>query len=104
MHFSRIQVRNWRNFSHFDVPLQNRAFLIGANASGKSNFLDIFRFLRDLAATSGGGFQQAVQSRGGVSAIRNINARHPQTNVEIDVELSEGEETLWRYRIEFNQD
>ncbi|HEX2905603.1 MAG TPA: ATP-binding protein [Phototrophicaceae bacterium] len=78
-------------------------FIVGANASGKSNFLDVFRFLRDVV-TPGGGFQDAVNRRGGVSRIRNLAARHPHTNVVIDVDLNENEKVIWRYRVEFNQD
>jgi len=59
MRFSRILLLNWRNFGHVEVHLQNRAFLVGPNASGKSNFLDAFRFLRDITSP-GGGFQKAV--------------------------------------------
>ncbi|MBZ0298266.1 MAG: AAA family ATPase [Anaerolineae bacterium] len=102
MQFSRIRLENWRNFSEVDVPLQTRAFLVGANASGKSNFLDVFRFLRDLVLP-GGGFEKAVLSRGGVSSIRNLAAR-TRTDIAIDVELSEAENRVWRYRIVFNQD
>ncbi|MBN1564043.1 MAG: AAA family ATPase, partial [Anaerolineae bacterium] len=101
MRFSRISLENWRNFGHIDVPLQNRAFLVGPNASGKSNFLDVFRFLRDLVVP-GGGFAQAIQSRGGVSRIRSLAARHPSTDVVIDAEI-EDREIVWRYRIAFNQ-
>jgi predicted ATPase len=103
MQFSRIQLENWRNFSTVDVQLQNRAFIVGANASGKSNFLDVFRFLRDLV-TPGGGFQEAVNRRGGVTILRNLAARYPRTNVVIEVDLSEGNELIWRYQIVFNQD
>lgn len=60
--FSRLRLRNRKNFSAPDVALQDRMFLVGPNASGKSNFLDAFRFLRDLAS-SGGGFQEAVRKR-----------------------------------------
>jgi predicted ATPase len=103
MQFSRVQLENWRNFSRVDVALQTRAFLVGANASGKSNFLDMFRFLRELVVP-GGGFQEAVNSRGGVSIIRNLAARHPRTNIVIEVDLQEDEEVVWRYHIVFNQD
>jgi len=48
MRFVSIYLENWRNFTRVDVPLQQRMFLVGPNASGKSNFLDAFRFLRDL--------------------------------------------------------
>ena len=102
MRFARIRLENWRNFGQVDVSLQNRAFLVGANASGKSNFLDVFRFLRDLVIP-GGGFQEAVNSRGGVSRLRNLAARYPNTNIVVDAELITDSDR-WRYRVEFNQD
>jgi len=102
MRFSRIKLENWRNFRETDVPLQNRVFLVGANASGKSNFLDAFRFLRDIVMP-GGGFERSVADRGGVSRIRCLAARrHP--NVSIDASLAEGAKVVWRYRIDFAQD
>lgn len=104
MRFSRILLLNWRNFGHVEVPLQNRAFLVGPNASGKSNFLDAFRLLRDVTSP-GGGFQKAVAAdRGGVSRLRNLAARYPSTDVVLDVDLSEGEQVVWRYRLAFAQD
>ena len=102
MRFSRIALENWRNFGQVDVALQNRAFLVGPNASGKSNFLDAFRFLRDVV-TSGSGFQKAVRDRGGVSRVRNLAARRYR-DVVIQIALQEEEEIAWRYRIAFAQD
>ena len=46
-----------------DTPLSRRVFIIGPNASGKSNFLDAFRFLRDVAKSEGGGLQKGVVFR-----------------------------------------
>lgn len=103
MRFSRVILENWRNFDRVDVRLQDRAFLVGPNASGKSNFLDVFRFLRDLVVP-GGGFEQAATSRGGVSSIRNLAARrYPDIAVEVCLQ-AEGAECDWRYRIAFAQD
>jgi len=103
MRFSQVILENWRNFDRVDVRLQDRAFLVGPNASGKSNFLDVFRFLRDLVVP-GGGFEQAVTSRGGVSSIRSLAARrHPDIAVEVCLQ-AEGAECDWRYRIAFAQD
>ncbi|MGE5543278.1 MAG: AAA family ATPase [Bacillota bacterium] len=102
MRFSRVSLENWRNFKHVEVSLSNRAFLVGPNASGKSNFLDAFRFLHDIASL-GGGLQQAVTTRGGVSRIRCLAARR-NPDVVVNVDLSEGEEHLWRYRLAFSQD
>ena len=67
MIINRLIVKNWRNFQQIDVGLSPRQFIVGANASGKSNLLDIFRFLRDIVKAEGGGFQKAVKDRGGVS-------------------------------------
>ena len=102
MRFSHILLENWRNFERVDVSLQNRAFLVGPNASGKSNFLDSFRFLRDVV-TPGGGFQKSVMDRGGVTLIRNLAARR-YPNIVVQVALQEKEEIAWRYRIAFVQD
>lgn len=73
-YISKLRVENWRNFTLAEVTLARRVFLVGPNASGKSNFLDILRFLRDLVSV-GGGFQEAVRRRGGVSRLRSLSAR-----------------------------
>ena len=103
LRFCRVQLKNWKNFANVDVAIQNRAFLVGPNASGKSNFLDVFRFLRDLAS-SGGGFQESIGRRGGVTAIRCLAARR-YSDAEIVVELEDRDGgSHWRYEIAFNQD
>jgi len=43
LRFTRIHLENWRNFDSADVELAQRVFVVGPNASGKSNFLDAFR-------------------------------------------------------------
>lgn len=104
MQFTRLRLENWRNFLTADVPLKRRVFLVGPNAAGKSNVLDAFRFLRDIADPQGGGFQAAVSRRGGVSQIRSLHARR-YPNVAIDVEMDlDGDGGRWRYRLEFSQD
>lgn len=101
MSFQHLRLSNWRNFREVDVPLERRVFLIGPNASGKSNLLDAFRFLRDIADPEGG-FQRAVRDRGGVSQIRCLHARrHPSVGIEVEVRLGQ---TVWSYQLEFSQD
>ena len=88
MFVSRIKLKNWRNFTEVEIPLREIVYLIGPNASGKSNFLDVFRFLRDIVDPNGGGLQQAIGSRGGLKKVRSLAARrHP--NVEFEIELKE---------------
>jgi predicted ATPase len=85
MHFARLKLKNWRNFVSVNLKLGERLFITGPNASGKSNLLDVFRFLRDIAKT-GGGLQQAIRERGDLSKIRCLAARR-YPNIEIEVEL-----------------
>lgn len=101
MFISRIRLYNWKNFQDIDVKVSERCFVIGANATGKSNFLDALRFLRDIVK-QGGGLQSAVQSRGGVTKIRCLSAR-THTNVRIEVDLNREGETVpkWKYAIDF---
>jgi predicted ATPase len=103
MRFTHVKLENWRNFVSVNVALDRRVFIVGANASGKSNFLDAFRFLRDIADPQGG-FQRAVtDKRGSVSKIRSLySKRYP--NVAIEVEMDLGEPEPWSYRLEFTQD
>lgn len=105
MFVSRVILKNWRNFRFADARLGQRAFLIGPNACGKSNFLDLFRFLRDIVKPQGGGLQSALKIRGGLSKIRCLNARQP-SYVEIEVYLSDhsNEQILWKYAIGITQE
>lgn len=105
MQFTRLQLTNWRNFTSVDLALTERLFVTGPNASGKSNLLDVFRFLRDLAQ-SGGGLQQAVLQRGGLAKVRCLAARR-DPKVGLEVELKEGsgaDATTWRYGIGIKQE
>jgi predicted ATPase len=98
-----LRLANWRNFVQVQVALQGRVFLIGPNASGKSNLLDGFRFLHDLVAL-GGGFQEAIAKRGGVSKLRCLAARR-YPDVEIGVAVGrEGSQADWEYDLSFSQD
>ena len=101
MRFRRIALKNWKNFAAGEAEIQERMFLVGPNASGKSNFLDAFRFLRDLAST-GGGLQEAVHRREGVAGIRCLAARrHPDVEIAVTVQ---DESVVWAYELSLHQD
>jgi predicted ATPase len=102
MLISRLRLENWRNFRELDVPLRDVTYILGANASGKSNLLDVFRFLRDVGKSVGGGLSAAVNSRGGFDDLRSLHSPSA-SEVLVDVELSEDadEQPLWRYVLGF---
>jgi predicted ATPase len=94
--FTRMQLKSWRNFGAVDVVLTSRVFVVGANATGKSNFLDVFRFLKDLAS-DGGGLTNALhgENRGGIKAIRSLFSRsNPTVSIEADCKI---DDQTWRY-------
>ena len=101
MIISKIELFNWKNFHRCEVGVQERCFVAGANAAGKSNFIDALRFLRDVAK-QGGGLQTAVRVRGGITKIRCLAARE-QSNVKLAIELSESDsrELCWHYELNF---
>lgn len=102
MFVTKLLLKNWRNFRSVDIKLRERVYIIGPNASGKSNLLDVFRFLRDIAMPDGGGLQKAVKDRGGLKKVRSLHARR-DPDVSIEVELSEDidSDPLWRYSLAF---
>lgn len=105
LRFTHLRLENWRNFSHIEMELQPRVFLVGPNASGKSNLLDVFRFLADLTSI-GGGLQAAVQKkpRGNLSSLRSLAARNP-SDVVIAVRVgNNAKANLWEYELRLGQD
>ena len=97
---TNIKLINWKNFHECDVDVAERTFIVGSNASGKSNFLDALRFLYDIAR-SGGGLQTAVASRGGMTKLRCLAAR-TRTDVGIAVAIkNEINGDIWTYRLAF---
>jgi len=66
----KIRVKNFKSFKDLELNLGNLNILIGANASGKSNFIQIFKFLRDVTTL---GLENAISLQGGIEYLRNIN-------------------------------
>lgn len=96
MRLVHLEVKNWRNFKSVSFDMSDRLFVVGANAVGKSNLLDIFRFLHDIAAV-GGGLQFALEKRGGLPKVRSLFSRNNAGGaVVIDVRLVDGEDK-WQY-------
>ena len=70
MSIKRIEVKNFKSFKELKIDLGKFNVVIGANASGKSNFVHIFKFLRDIIRS---GLDNAISMQGGVEYLRNMN-------------------------------
>jgi predicted ATPase len=102
LRFQRLRLENWKNFARVDIPLESRVFLVGPNASGKSNLLDAFRFLHDLVRV-GGGFAEAAGTRRGVGKLRCLAARQ-SSDVVIAAQIGTAEEPgLWEYELHLSE-
>ncbi|TMR09929.1 hypothetical protein ETD86_41585 [Nonomuraea turkmeniaca] len=62
----RVRVRGFRSIAECDVRLGPLTVLAGFNAAGKSNFLDVLRFVSDALGTSPG---RALAARGGLDRV-----------------------------------
>jgi len=75
MAIKRIRVSNFKSFKELDLELGKFNVVVGANASGKSNFISIFGFIRDIANE---GLDNAVSLQGS-EYLTNIGISQPQT-------------------------
>lgn len=65
-----LKVKNFKSFKELEVNFEKFNVIIGANASGKSNLLQVLRFMRDIQNY---GLENAVSLQGGVTYLRNAN-------------------------------
>ncbi|MGB7932593.1 MAG: AAA family ATPase [Gammaproteobacteria bacterium] len=106
MYITFLKLKNWRNFRDAEILLAPCSYVIGPNASGKSNLLDVFRFLRDICKPAGGGLQKAVDDRGGIKKLRCLHARKdPEVRIEVHLsERSDSREPEWKYVLGFKSE
>jgi predicted ATPase len=86
----RIRVQNFKSLRDVDLEFGTRNVLVGPNMSGKSNIIDVFRFLRSVVVASPGfrALQQAFQQSGGYGEVlwKGTAADPTASQVSIEVE------------------
>jgi predicted ATPase len=102
-----VRLRNFKSFQEAQISLGLRNVLVGANMSGKSNFLEVFRFLRRVTypepGTWGvsnafpGGFQEFTW-KGGKSNLIEIALEGTSS------ESSSLEASDWKYELAVHGD
>ncbi|MHB8361443.1 MAG: AAA family ATPase [Thermoplasmataceae archaeon] len=82
----KLIVKNFKSFKLIECNLSSLNVLIGPNSSGKSNFVSIFQFLKDISKE---GFQNAVSLQGGGEFISNFNSSIDEpVTIEVHIEQS----------------
>lgn len=69
---TKIHIKGYKSLKDVAVELGNLTVLIGANGSGKSNFIGVFRFLRHLVEQR---LQVTVQEAGGAERLLHYGSR-----------------------------
>ena len=72
MRLEKLELKNFKSFEDISVELDELNLLIGTCASGKSNFVEIFKFLQDMAND----FEKAIYKHGGEYYFKNLNLPH----------------------------
>ncbi len=81
MKIEELHVSNFKTFENLDLAdLDNFSVLIGANSSGKSNFIQIFRFLKDISRN---GLRNAVSLQGGIEYLKNTRLGPKEISVKL---------------------
>lgn len=94
MPIQHIHVENFKSFSELDIDLSRFNVVIGSNAAGKSNFLSIFKFLRDIARH---GIVNAIAMQGGSEYLQNTKIGSSQDlRIKVDFYPDQKSEILER--------
>src|SRR6202047_1903645 len=88
---------NHKSIERCDIRLRSLTVLVGRNGSGKSNFLDALRFVSDSLKSP---IEHALQTRGGIDAVRGLSTGHPHNfAIGMEVELPGGEMASYSFEI-----
>lgn len=75
-----IKAHNFKNFKDLNVSLDDFNVVIGANSSGKSNFIQIFNFLKHIAVHS---LDNAISMQGGAEYLVNFDQQDKTIWIEV---------------------
>lgn len=94
---TRVVLRNYKSIGSCDVRLGPLSYLVGANGSGKSNFLDALHLVHDALA---GSLDNALNERGGLSEVRRRSSGHPtHFGIRLEFKLSPGQYGYYAFNI-----
>ena len=82
---TKVWAKNFRSIEYAELELDPLTVLVGPNASGKSNLLDILGFLSDAARD---GLESAINRRGGIDSIRRRSEDGRALGLELGFEYT----------------
>lgn len=99
MKITSIKAENFKSYKKIDIKLNNLNYIIGGNASGKSNFVNILKFINDIVEY---GIDDAILLQGGIKYLFNSSSRKNGSLVlDFEIELDDEKNRIARiYPIE----
>lgn len=94
---TRVVLRNYKSIAQCDVRLGSLTYLVGANGSGKSNFLDALHLVREALVSS---LDNALNERGGLSEVRRRSSGHPtHFGIRLEFRLRDGRAGRYAFNV-----
>lgn len=94
---TRVILKNYKSIGYCNVQLGPLTFLVGANGSGKSNFLDSLHLVRDSLS---GSLDNALNERGGLSEVRRRSSGHPtHFGIRVEFLLKDAQQGYYAFNI-----
>ena len=88
---SRVWAKNFRSLENLELDLDSLTVLVGPNASGKSNIVDVLRFLSDCVKDS---LESALTSRRGDHVARRFLSKRRSTDVTVGLTIDNNGSTI----------
>lgn len=70
MFLTGLKIKNFKSIASADIDFEPLTMLVGANASGKSNLINVFRFISNITTE---GIDNAVALQGGIPYLANAS-------------------------------
>lgn len=98
----RLKVRNFKSLRDFDLELGPLNVLVGPNMAGKSNIVDVLRFLQEsLYPPSGAeGIPNALIRRGGMGEVLWKGGDENLLSLALESAPADGTGEVWFYELE----
>lgn len=91
MKISKIKIENFKSYKKAEIDCRDLNYIIGGNAAGKSNFVNVFKFFNDIIFY---GLDDAILLQGGIKYLLNSNSSKKSNillNIEIDFSNEEND-------------
>lgn len=87
MFIRHLRIKNFKSIKETDIEFAPMSMIVGANASGKSNLINVFRFIGNIAAD---GIDNAIALQGGIPYLANANmAKGEPIEIRFVLDMSE---------------